>query len=141
MVDTLTPEQRSALMAKIRGRDTLPERLVRSALHALGYRYSLHCRGLPGKPDLVFPRLNKVLFVHGCYWHGHNCKYGRRQSKSNVGYWAEKIDANRRRDRRVERALRAAGWSVGTVWECRIKNRTWLATAVRFLNKKQTIAR
>jgi DNA mismatch endonuclease (patch repair protein) len=99
----------------------------------MGYRYVLHKQGLPGTPDLVFPARGKVLFVHGCYWHGHTCKYGKAQSKSNVEFWQQKIDANRRRDRRNLRKLRAAGWSVATVWECEIKQRKWVDRIVRFL--------
>ncbi|WP_124383272.1 very short patch repair endonuclease [Ralstonia sp. SET104] len=120
-------------MSRIRSKNTKPEVEVRSTLHRMGYRYVLHKRGLPGTPDLVFPARAKVLFVHGCYWHGHTCKYGKAQSKSNVEFWQQKIDTNRRRDRRNLRKLRAAGWSVATVWECQIKQRKWLDRIVRFL--------
>ncbi|MGC0018386.1 very short patch repair endonuclease, partial [Ralstonia pseudosolanacearum] len=99
-MDRLTPDRRSRLMSRIRSKDTKPEVEVRSTLHRMGYRYVLHKRGLPGTPDLVFPARRKVLFVHGCYWHGHTCKYGKAQSKSNVEFWQKKIDANRRRDHR-----------------------------------------
>ncbi|MDO3507186.1 very short patch repair endonuclease [Ralstonia pseudosolanacearum] len=132
-MDRLTPDRRSRLMSRIRSKDTKPEVEVRSTLHRMGYRYVLHRRGLPGTPDLVFPARRKVLFVHGCYWHGHTCKYGKAQSKSNVEFWQKKIDANRRRDRRNTRKLRAAGWSVATVWECQIKQRKWLDRIVLFL--------
>ncbi|MFV8639216.1 very short patch repair endonuclease [Ralstonia pseudosolanacearum] len=132
-MDRLTPDRRSRLMSRIRSKDTKPEVEVRSTLHRMGYRYVLHKRGLPGTPDLVFPARRKVLFVHGCYWHGHTCKYGKAQSKSNVEFWQKKIDANRRRDHRNTRKLRAAGWSVATVWECQIKQRKWLDRIVLFL--------
>ncbi|WP_345796505.1 very short patch repair endonuclease [Castellaniella sp. MT123] len=120
-------------MSRIRSKDTKPEVEVRSTLHRMGYRYVLHKRGLPGTPDLVFPARRKVLFVHGCYWHGHTCKYGKAQSKSNVEFWHKKMDANRRRDRRNARKLRAAGWSVATVWECQVKQGKWLDRIVLFL--------
>lgn len=132
-MDRLTPDRRSRLMSRIRSKDTKPEVEVRSTLHRMGYRYVLHKRGLPGTPDLVFPARRKVLFVHGCYWHGHTCKYGKAQSKSNVEFWHKKMDANRRRDRRNARKLRAAGWSVATVWECQVKQGKWLDRIVLFL--------
>lgn len=90
-MDRLTPEQRSRLMPQIRGTNTAPELAVRRALHRLGFRYRLHARSLPGSPDLVFPKLGKIVFVHGCFWHGHDCKQGRSISKSNVEFWTEKI--------------------------------------------------
>ena len=132
-MDRLTPDRRSRLMSRIRSKDTKPEVEVRSTLHRMGYRNVLHKRGLPGTPDLVFPARRKVLFVHGCYWHGHTCKYGKAQSKSNVEFWHKKMDANRRRDRRNARKLRAAGWSVATVWECQVKQGKWLDRIVLFL--------
>ncbi|WP_243772080.1 very short patch repair endonuclease [Burkholderia anthina] len=122
-------------MSRIRSKDTKPEVAVRSVLHRLGYRYVLHRRDLPGTPDLVFPSRRKIVFVHGCYWHGHTCKRGQAQSKSNVEYWQKKIDANRRRDERSVRRLRTNGWSVATVWECQIRQGTWLKRIVRFLER------
>lgn len=109
-------------MARIKGKDTCPERAVRSLAHGLGYRFRLHHPGLPGRPDLVFPRLGKVILVHGCFWHGHRCKEGRRRPKSNEGYWLPKIAANKARDARVRRRLRRLGWEVLVVWECHLKN-------------------
>ena len=117
MADKLSPEGRSALMSRIRSKDTQPELVVRRMLHALGYRYVLHDKRLPGKPDLAFPARRKVVFVHGCFWHGHSCGRGFRPS-SNADFWATKIDCNKARDRRNVRAIRAQGWRVLTVWEC-----------------------
>lgn len=104
-------------MGRIGSKDTQPELSVRRLLHGLGYRYVLHDRRLPGKPDLVFPARRKVVFVHGCFWHGHDCGRGFRPSR-NALFWAAKIDGNKCRDRRNAAALRALGWRVMTVWEC-----------------------
>jgi DNA mismatch endonuclease, patch repair protein len=117
MADRLSVEQRSRLMARIRSKDTQPELVVRRLLHARGYRYVLHDRRLPGTPDLVFPARCKVIFVHGCFWHGHRCGRGFRPI-ANAAYWAAKIDANKARDRRQRRALRRLGWEVLEVFEC-----------------------
>jgi len=136
IMDRLSPEQRSRLMSRVRSRDTTPEKVVRSTLHRLGYRYALHKRGLPGTPDLVFPRRNKIIFVNGCYWHGHSCKYGRAQSKSNVTFWQEKIVNNRRRDARNIRLLRCGGWRVLIVWECKVKAHDWLPKTIKFLERQ-----
>ena len=134
-MDRLSAAQRSELMSKVRSRDTKPELIVRSALHGMGYRYSLHVRGLPGTPDMVFPSRGKVIFVSGCFWHGHGCRVGKSRPKSNVEFWKNKIETNMRRDRRVAAALRRRGWSVMTVWECRIKKGNWIEAALRFLEK------
>jgi DNA mismatch endonuclease, patch repair protein len=93
--------------------------MVRRALHAAGLRFRLHARGLPGTPDIVLPKRSTVVFVHGCFWHGHGCPHGSVKSKTNTAFWSEKIAANRRRDARQQRALRQLGWFVETVWECR----------------------
>jgi DNA mismatch endonuclease (patch repair protein) len=122
-------------MSRIRGRDTRPEMSVRRALHRLGYRFRLHLTKLPGKPDLVFPSRRKIIFVHGCYWHGHTCRYGLAQSMTNRTFWEEKLRQNKERDTRVVRALRRQGWKVLVVWECSIKSDTWQARAVRFLEE------
>jgi DNA mismatch endonuclease, patch repair protein len=132
-MDRLTAEARSRLMSRVRSRDTKPEMAVRSVLHSLGYRYKLHVPTLPGKPDIVFPSRRKVILVHGCYWHGHSCKYGRAVSKSNVVFWTQKIETNRRRDDLNLRRLRAENWSVHVIWECRIKRDAWLARTLDFL--------
>ncbi len=120
-------------MSRIRSKDTKPEVVVRGALHALGFRFRLHVRGLPGSPDLVFPGRHKIIFVHGCFWHGHCCRYGLAQPKSNVDFWRAKLAANVARDARVKRRLRAEGWSVATVWECTVRSGSWLRRMVRFL--------
>lgn len=117
-MDNLSPEARSRAMRGVRSHDTTPERVVRSVAHALGFRFRLHRRDLPGSPDLVFPRLRTVVFVHGCYWHQHRCSRGSRQPKSNRGYWLSKLRRNRERDRRATGALRRAGWRVLVIWEC-----------------------
>ncbi len=107
-------------MARERQQDTAPELAVRRALHAHGLRFALHARDLPGRPDIVLPKRSSVVFVNGCFWHGHDCPHGRAAPKFNVGFWAEKIATNRERDRRQRAELRAAGWHVETVWECQI---------------------
>jgi DNA mismatch endonuclease (patch repair protein) len=116
--DRLSPSERRALMSRIGSRDTTPELAVRRLLHAQGYRYVLHDARLPGRPDIVFPARRKVIFVHGCFWHGHDCGRGFKPL-TRADFWAEKIAANRARDRRAERSLRRMGWGVMTVWECR----------------------
>lgn len=132
-MDRLTVEQRSTLMSKIRSKDTAPEIVVRTLLHKLGFRYRLHQKSLSGKPDLVFPKLRKVIFVHGCYWHGHSCRWGLAQSKSNIEFWTNKIKNNRIRDKRVGRKLNRAGWRYITIWECELKSGTWIAKVLKFL--------
>ena len=133
MADTLTPEERSALMARIRGVDTKPELTVRRALHAKGYRYRVHVRELPGRPDLVFAKRRTAVFVHGCFWHRHGCS---RTStpKSREEYWQSKFDANVERDRRNEALLLHGGWRVFVAWECEIeRDETLIPRLVQFL--------
>lgn len=126
---------RSALMRRVRGKDTKPERAVRRAAHSLGYRFRLHRRDLPGTPDLTFPRLRKVVFVHGCFWHRHAGCSRTTTPKTRAAYWCEKFEQNVQRDRRNTSALRALGWKVLVVWECETFDRTGLlATLSRFLN-------
>lgn len=121
MADVVDPVTRSRMMAGIRGRDTKPELLLRRALHALGLRYRLHHRGLPGRPDLVFPRRRAVVFVHGCFWHRHeNCRYAT-TPVTRPDFWMQKFRSNVERDRRNQHALLAAGWRVAIVWECLLK--------------------
>lgn len=120
-MDTLSPEARSRLMSRIRSTDTKPELAVRSLLHRLGYRFRLHRKDLPGHPDVVLPRHRKIIFVHGCFWHGHGCKLAP-GSKSNQGYWSSKIEANRARDARNRQALADLGWAVLELWECEIRD-------------------
>lgn len=119
--DVFTPEQRSAVMRRVKGRDTGPELAVRRILRAAGIGYRLGGGGLPGKPDLVMKGRRTAVFVHGCFWHGHDCARGARQPKANAAYWTAKIDRNRARDAAARAALEAAGWRVVTVWECGMK--------------------
>lgn len=121
MADVMTPEQSHRCMAAIKSNDTKPEMLVRRYLHAAGFRYGLHSRKLPGSPDIVLRRLKTVIFINGCFWHGHEgCRYYR-LPKSNVEFWQTKIDRNRARDERDMEALRKRGWRVIVVWECRLR--------------------
>jgi len=105
-------------MAAIKGKDTKPEMVVRSLLEALKVKYEVYRSDLPGKPDIVLPRRKKIIFVHGCFWHVHNCRYGRVKPVSNSSFWNQKRRENRVRDRRNRAALRKAGWKLLTVWEC-----------------------
>lgn len=120
MADRLTPEARSRHMARIRGRDTKPEMLVRRGLFRLGLRYRLHGAGLPGRPDMVFPGRRAVILVHGCFWHGHGCPMFRLPG-TRKEFWASKIEANRGRDDRTLQGLRTEHWRVLTVWECALR--------------------
>ncbi|MFG1193394.1 MULTISPECIES: very short patch repair endonuclease [Xanthobacter] len=120
MPDVLSPEQRSLNMSRIRGRDTKPELLIRRGVHAAGLRFRLHLRGLPGRPDLVFPRHRAVILVHGCFWHGHHCPMFKLPA-TRAEFWAAKIGGNSARDRRDLEDLAAAGWRVLVVWECSLK--------------------
>jgi DNA mismatch endonuclease, patch repair protein len=122
MVDVLTPEQRRLNMSRIRGKDTKPEMIVRRLLHSMGFRYRLHRRELPGCPDLVFPARKKAIFVHGCYWHMHSCRYGQVAPSTNAEFWAAKRKANVARDQRNQVKLADAGWTSITVWECETKD-------------------
>lgn len=120
-MDVVTPAKRSAMMSNIRSTDTKPELLVRRLLHKLGYRYRLHRKDLPGRPDIVLPRYKAIILIHGCFWHGHECKIASKP-KTNTAYWLPKIETNRMRDRRNVAALEALGWRVLTLWECNIRN-------------------
>lgn len=126
MVDGLTPEQRSAQMSRIRGSNTKLEVLVRKGLHARGLRYRLGGAKLPGRPDIVLPKYRTVVFVHGCFWHGHDCPLYR-LPKTRPEFWQAKIDSNRSRDARVQRELRAAGWKVIEFWECEVRGQDQVA--------------
>lgn len=119
---TETKEQRSRTMRAVKGVDTAPEMTVRRIAHRMGFRFRLHRKDLPGKPDLVFPRLRKVIFVHGCFWHGHDCARGARPPRTNVEYWRSKIARNSARDAASMRALKVAGWRASVIWECELKN-------------------
>ena len=120
---TETPELRGRIMRAMKSRDTKPEMLTRRTIHGMGYRYRLHRKDLPGKPDLVFPSRKKAIFVHGCFWHGHNCARGARMPKSNRAYWERKISRNRERDSQSEEALKREGWRVLTIRECQMKDK------------------
>jgi DNA mismatch endonuclease, patch repair protein len=140
MTDVLTAAQRSYNMSRIRGRDTAPEMRVRRLLHAMGFRYRLHGKGLPGKPDLVFAGARAVLFVHGCFWHMHRCKYGKPAPATNMDFWARKRRSNVERDKRNRAALRADRWRVFEIWECHTRDEERMAARldalVKFLNGK-----
>ena len=118
MGDVFTPEKRSAVMRRVKGRDTAPEMKVRRMLRAAGIGYRLGGCGLPGRPDVVMKGRKVVVFVHGCFWHGHDCPRGARKPQANADYWRNKIDRNRVRDARVAAELTAEGWRVVTAWEC-----------------------
>lgn len=132
MTDTLPPEERSQRMALIRSKDTKPEMVVRRLVHSLRYRYRLHDRTLPGRPDLVFKSRRKVIFIHGCFWHRHGdtCPLTR-MPKSRLEFWKPKLEDNVRRDREKQAALRALGWQHLIIWECELKDLDGLARRVR----------
>ncbi|MBX3445829.1 MAG: DNA mismatch endonuclease Vsr [Parvibaculaceae bacterium] len=120
MADVVSPDVRSRMMSGIRGKNTRPELAIRHGLHALGFRYRLHVKGLPGKPDIVLPKWQAVIFVHGCFWHGHGCHLFK-WPKSREDFWRQKIETNRRNDAKAIAALRAQGWRVLVIWECALK--------------------
>lgn len=122
MVDRLTPDQRRLNMSGVRAKDTRPEMIVRRLLHSLGFRFRLHRRDLPGRPDIVLPRYRAAIFVHGCFWHGHDCSLFRMPA-TRTEFWAAKIAANRRRDGDAMSELRDAGWRSMVVWECALRSR------------------
>lgn len=131
--DPLNPEERSERMSRVRGKNTGPELTIRRLIHALGYRFRLHRRDLPGTPDLVFPGRRKVIFVHGCFWHRHpdpDCKLAR-MPKSRQEFWRPKLEGNRARDHRNEASLVEAGWGVMTVWECELRDQPSLENRIR----------
>jgi DNA mismatch endonuclease (patch repair protein) len=124
MADVFTPQKRSEVMSRIRGRDTKPELALRSMLHRLGYRFTVNGpknKSLPGRPDLVLPKYRIVIFAHGCFWHGHENCPAFRLPKSNIDFWKTKIEGNQARDLKNENALRHLGWPVVTIWECALK--------------------
>jgi DNA mismatch endonuclease, patch repair protein len=123
--------QRSQTMKAVKSRDTGPEMVVRRLVFSMGYRYRLHSAKLPGKPDLVFAGRRKVIFVHGCFWHGHDCARGKRTPKSNTEYWLHKITRNRKRDAENTAKLVATGWQVLVIWECTLKDRDVLVDNLR----------
>jgi DNA mismatch endonuclease (patch repair protein) len=124
--DVFSPEKRSAVMRRVKGRDTAPELKVRKLLWRLGARYRLHRKDLPGKPDIVLPGRKLAIFVHGCFWHGHDCPRGARVPKANRDYWLAKVARNRARDIETRARLEAMGWWVLVVWECALKDEAGL---------------
>ncbi|WP_395942675.1 very short patch repair endonuclease [Brevundimonas sp.] len=128
--DVFSPEKRSAVMRRVKGWDTSPELAVRGILRAAGIGYRLGGLGLPGRPDVTMKGRRIALFVHGCFWHGHDCARGSRKPKANAEYWTAKIDRNRARDARAVAALDAGGWRVLTVWECDLKSPDFAARLV-----------
>ena len=132
-MDSLTPEERSIRMGLVRGRNTKPEMIVRRLLHRMGYRYRLHGKGLPGKPDIVFGKRRKVIFIHGCFWHRHadpSCRLAR-LPKSRLEFWEPKFAATVARDARAESDLYDNGWKVLVVWECELRNSEQLENRLR----------
>jgi DNA mismatch endonuclease (patch repair protein) len=126
VTDVYPPAKRSAVMRRVKGKDTTPELAVRRALTRLGARYRLHRKDLPGSPDVVMPGRRLALFVHGCFWHGHDCARGARIPKQNRDYWTASVARNRARDAANRTALEAGGWRVETLWECELKDATAL---------------
>ena len=122
MTDVLTKEQRSFNMSRIRSKDTRPEIVIRSLVHRMGFRYALHRKDLPGRPDMVLTRHRKIIFVHGCFWHMHKCRYGRVTPATNTKFWQTKREGNVARDKRNLRKLRKGGWKVLVIWECQTRH-------------------
>jgi DNA mismatch endonuclease (patch repair protein) len=136
MVDTRSPEQRRRIMQSVKGKNTTPEMLVRRLVFKAGYRYRLHQKKLPGSPDLVFPARRKVVFVNGCFWHGHACSKGK-LPKSRPEFWGPKIARNRQRDADALERLRSLGWKALTIWQCETKDSVSLRrTLLKFLGRK-----
>jgi DNA mismatch endonuclease, patch repair protein len=127
LTDVYDKEKRSAVMARVKSKDTSPEKAVRRVLTRLGARYRLHRKDLPGNPDIVMPGRKLAIFVHGCFWHGHDCARGARVPKANRDYWLAKVARNKARDEKAALTLRADGWIVETVWECELKHEDRLA--------------
>jgi len=138
LTDTLSPKERSRRMSLIRGTGSAPEMKLRRLVHRMGFRYRLHVKELPGKPDLVFPSRCAVIFMHGCFWHRHKgCKLAR-LPKSKLEFWKPKLEANRKRDLRNQRQLKALGWRVLVVWECEMADTERVSAVVReFLRQKE----
>lgn len=130
-MDVLTTEQRKRCMSSIRGKNSTSEILVRRLVYSLGYRYRLHSKGLPGRPDLAFPGRRKVIFVHGCFWHRHQCKKGQSLPVKKREFWQKKLTDNHVRDRRNYEELHQLGWQTLVVWECEIKNPELLSSKLR----------
>ena len=136
-MDSISAEQRSLLMGRIRSKDTQPERVVRSIIHRMGYRFRLHQKDLPGKPDVVLSRHRKIVLIQGCFWHGHTCRLASKP-KSNTSYWQTKIATNRARDLRNTATLAEQGWKVLELWECEIRAGLFLQKLRRFMGAPVT---
>ena len=134
--DVFPPEKRSAVMARVKGQGTGPEKIVRKLLWGLGARYRLNRRDLPGKPDIVLAGRRLAVFVHGCFWHGHDCARGARVPKANRDYWLAKVCRNRARDIEARAKLEAGGWRVETIWECELKDRPALEARLAALLRR-----
>ena len=140
-MDTRSPEQRSYIMRSVGTRNTGPELVVRRALHGMGLRFGLHRKDLPGKPDIVLPKHKAVVFVHGCFWHGHNCSKGR-PPKTRLDFWVPKIERNRSRDAESAKMLKKGGWRVLTVWQCQTKHAAKLQSKLeKFFERRASTRR
>lgn len=134
MVDNLSKDQRKKTMSLVRGKDTKPEIAVRKLVHSIGYRFRLHRKDLPGCPDIVFPGKHKVIFVNGCFWHGHDCRAGQNRPSSNKNYWTKKLERNIQRDAENLLEFKELDWTTLVIWECEIKNSEEMAKKIhRFL--------
>jgi len=131
VTDAISKERRSANMRSVKGRDTGPEKLVRRIAHRMGYRFRLHRQDLPGRPDLAFPGRRAVIFVHGCFWHSHDCKRGALKPKTNTAFWTAKLTRNSERDAAQLSRLKRDGWRALVIWECQTKNERRLSARVR----------
>lgn len=142
MTDIMTQSERSALMRRVRTKNTTPETKVRRALHAAGFRFRLHRKDLPGTPDIVLPRFKTCVFVHGCFWHGHGGCSKAGVPNTHEAFWTEKISRNKERDSRTKKKLEKAGWNVSVVWECETKSNVKLTKSISKLglkNKRNTL--
>ncbi len=138
MTDRISAETRSRLMSRVKNRNTAPELTVRRALHRMGYRFRLHRKNLPGHPDITLPRHKKVIFVHGCFWHGHDCPRGKRPT-TNQAFWDAKIDRNIKRDAKARAGIIEARWDVLVIWDCQVKKQELLNTILsKFMSEKSS---
>ena len=136
-MDKITPERRSWNMSRIKSKDTAPEKRVRSALHRAGFRFRLHVKNLPGKPDIVLPKYKTVIFVHGCFWHQHKGCSNATMPSTNQEFWKEKFKRNVERDKHEQAELKKMGWKVSVVWECKIKTRFLVTLPQKISNSKR----
>ena len=136
-MDYLTPAERSQQMSLVRSENTKPEMAVRRMVHRMGFRYRLHVKDLPGHPDLVFPGRRKIIFIHGCFWHGHRCRAGMNRPASNLTYWTKKLDRTRVRDRGNIRLLGRLGWDVLVLWECQLGRASLPRRVAAFLTARR----